>query len=225
VCQKECPDYKVSQSAVQTLTVLLKKDSELRPAASAALALPWLQTSKQEQSKRKVSSACLQPRLSGVDSGAGPTLLPGRSASATSIDGGKDLSADLVEAIPVPIRAKAGRAAARPPVDPNKEHSRTRALEAMKRRASVCNGLHSKLDGFNGPASPMSRSSSIADYLRSPVYQSRELTAEAPERRDRGGAGVAPSREILSLIENDAASDDSLSDSDGDDGMAVCTCR
>jgi len=218
VCQKDHPDYKISSCAKQTLTALLNKEADLRPSASAALALPWLQPSKQKGSlTRAERSPQLQPR---VDWGAGPTLLPGRTSSAASLDSGgcKDFPMEC-DTIPVKIRAKAGRAAARPPVDPNKEQSRTKALEAMKRRASIGNvGLHSKLEG----CSPMSRSSSLADYLRSPVCQSRELGAEAPfERR-----GLAPSREILSLIESEAApTESSLSDSDADDGMAVCSCR
>lgn len=175
----------------------------------------------------------MQLRQGGGDTSSAPTLLHGGSASSLEgLDGLKEVPSADCESIPVQIRAKAGRAAARPPVDPNKEQSRTKALEAMKRRASLgsssmCGGPGSGkqeaagASGNGGRGSSMSRSSSIVEYLRSPVSQSRELSAECMERQ-----GVNPNVEFLSAIENETAqTDTSLSDSDIDDGMAVCACR
>jgi len=204
VCQKECPDYQVSHGARQCLTALLDKDQDDRPSAAAALAFPWLKESSGSWSGAPHSSR----------SRSNPTLLGCSSNAESGLDCtvGTELCTADCEGIPIPIRVKAGRAAARPPVDPNKELSRTRALEAMKRRAAIGHGLNSSRSSFVGCLSPTSRSNSIAELLRSPTCQSRELSAEGT---------------MLSMVEHDASpTDAAFSDSDGEGGLlAVCSCR
>lgn len=227
VCTKECPDYQISAAAQWTLRQLLSKEQENRPNAAGAMALPWMQTSKSAGQRATMprraeqGDDCSHPRQGAVvDQGAG-----GHEGSSRSC--GDEQS----QVIPVPIRAKAGRAAARPPVDPSKEQSRTKALEAMKRRANVGgSALGSKLsestDWDSGGGSPLSRRScSTVDlWTRSPNLQTRELGAECTERR--GAPPLPRETVVLCLAEHDVApTDASLTDSDVDDLAAVCACR
>mmetsp|Transcript_97387 Transcript_97387/g.197901 ORF Transcript_97387/g.197901 Transcript_97387/m.197901 type:complete len:449 (+) Transcript_97387:112-1458(+) len=118
-CAKECPNYQVSSQAHDCVAALLVKDQEARPDAAAALSLvqSWLLDTK-----------CPLGSLAGR-----PRSCRSRSTSSEGSRLGYPQEGDQV--IPLPIRAKAGRAAARPPVDQATDRSRTDALEAMKANA------------------------------------------------------------------------------------------
>jgi len=197
VCAKECPGYQVSPQARQCLVALLEKDEESRPTAAAALQQPWLQ-----ETKRSGSVAMLpRPRPPGMKAA--------RSSSAGCVAKGGD------QFVPVAVRVKAGRAAARPPVDSEKEQSRTDALEALKARAARGAGL----DDCKG-----------SSFLwRTPSVTFRQLEAEPePEADSRPDSveAVSSSLPMLSWMEHDVApADSSLTDSDTDEGHALCACR
>lgn len=117
-CAKECPNYQVSTQAHDCVAALLVKDQEVRPDAAAALAL--------------VQSWLLDTKCPGSIPGR---LRSGRSRSTSSEGSRCGFLQEGDQVIPLPIRAKAGRAAARPPVDQATDRSRTDALEAMKANA------------------------------------------------------------------------------------------
>jgi len=220
-CQKECPDYQISPGAKRTLAELLAKEPENRPHAAAVLQLPWLKASKQRRSSR---ARCTEPRQREL----GPSKLP----SADEMEGQQGSEYEP-NPIPMPIRAKAGRAAARPPVDPSTEQSRTKDLEALKRRASVAgssNGPGSvfgskvteSTDWMGSSCSPLSNDDSalaVDFWARSPIMHSSDFSAECQGKK---GMQMA----VLNIVEHDPAPTDiSLTDSDVDDMAAVCSCR
>jgi len=192
-CARESPGYQVSPPASECLASLLTKDAEQRPSAGEALVQPWL------------LPAGRYPGRSSIQDAGSPSSAMG-SAGAAEFE-----ASSGAQLIPAAVRAKAGRAAARPPVESSKEHSRTAALEALKARAAIGGLQRSKSGSFSpGRGSAMSRR-----------CQSRELGVDGAETKGSGGFP------ILSWVEHDLApADTSLSDSDAeDDGVAVCTCR
>lgn len=221
VCQKECPDYQVSAGAKRAIAELLAKDADQRPYAAAALQLPWLKSSKQ---RRPGSSRCFEPKFRE----------PGPNKYDTGDDEGHQPAAEP-QPIPVPIRAKAGRAAARPPVDPNKEQSRTKAFEALKRKSSPYgSGSFTGSKATESTACPMgSAISPLSSHGGSDVFSdvwvgtptSRLLGREHESGFERKGF-LPTSATVINMVEPDIAPDDiSFSDSDIDDLSAVCSCR
>lgn len=106
-CERECPDYRVSSQVQQCMELLLAKDQRSRPGAARALAQPWFN-----------SPGVLQPQM----------LLPPQSFRI----GTQALTARGERPIPAPVRAKAGRAARQPPVDPKKEQARSEDLQMLR---------------------------------------------------------------------------------------------
>jgi len=106
---KQCPYYQVSSWAREFLELLLAKDAQQRPNAEEALSNAWLQ-------------ARLDPH--NLDAS-------GRSASMCSDSHLLNMGD---QAIPAEVRAKAGKAAARPEVDPQTERARSTALENLKEK-------------------------------------------------------------------------------------------
>mmetsp|Transcript_117782 Transcript_117782/g.328069 ORF Transcript_117782/g.328069 Transcript_117782/m.328069 type:complete len:484 (-) Transcript_117782:180-1631(-) len=205
VCKKDCPGYEVSPQARQCLVSLLEKDKENRPTAASALMQSWLQETKRS------GSLALVPRPRPLGSSM--------AARANSVGCGGDFLAMADRPVPVAVRVKAGRAAARPPVEPDKEESRTAALEALKVRVAL--GSPRACKTASGSPSRSSRSPGNGNapsfVWRSPRVQSRELEVEAAEGKIKG----VP---MLSWLEYDVA-DASLTDSDTDEGHVICTCR
>lgn len=110
-CAKECPNYRVSNEARICLSALLAKDTTERPSASRALTTAqWLRLGA--ATSPTVTSPAAPPK-----SASGPRVLSRPSA-----------------VVPMPIRIKGARAAARAPVTPAIERSRTAALDALKAR-------------------------------------------------------------------------------------------
>eukprot|EP00929_Paragymnodinium_shiwhaense_P098236 TRINITY_DN59753_c0_g1_i1.p1 TRINITY_DN59753_c0_g1~~TRINITY_DN59753_c0_g1_i1.p1 ORF type:complete len:492 (+),score=126.58 TRINITY_DN59753_c0_g1_i1:72-1547(+) len=111
---KESEHYQVSMWARDCLEQLLQKDSQHRPTAQEALNIEWLQK--------------------GLNFEGGGNFQDHRSASMRS-------DAHLLnmgdQPIPAVVRVKAGKAAARPAVDPDKERLRSTALECLKERAQA----------------------------------------------------------------------------------------
>lgn len=114
-CIKQCPSYLPSQAARECLANLLEKDPARRASAGKAIKDPWLRRARVLQRSKKP--------------------LPADGAQPAAIE-------DPV--IPLPVRLKAGRAAARPLVNAAKEDARTAALEALKSRASSPGRLSSR---------------------------------------------------------------------------------
>jgi len=121
VCANECPGYQVSPDAKRCLVALLEKDQENRPDAATALSMPWL-----HQTKRSRSMEVFSRKPFGESN----------HTRLNSICGGESkLVGD--QPVPVAVRVRAGRAAARPPVEAEKEQSRTDALEALRVRVAL----------------------------------------------------------------------------------------
>jgi len=187
-CLRENPGYQVSSPAHVCLSNLLIKAADERPDAATALMEPWLQNARggspKKRSARTSREQTAPSRTSSVDSELAPGDRP----------------------LPLAVRVKAGRAAARPPVEPEKEQSRTAALEALKARAAIA-----------GPFKSGSFSPRRGGFSRR--CQSRELEVDGVETMGGGNP-------ILSWVEHDMApGDTSLTDSDLDDAATVCTCR
>eukprot|EP00927_Polykrikos_kofoidii_P020144 TRINITY_DN19495_c0_g1_i1.p1 TRINITY_DN19495_c0_g1~~TRINITY_DN19495_c0_g1_i1.p1 ORF type:complete len:490 (+),score=70.62 TRINITY_DN19495_c0_g1_i1:56-1471(+) len=108
--------------------------------------------------------------------------------------------------IPLSVRAKAGRAAMRPPMDTLKEQARTAGLEALKARADY--------------ASAMSR------RTKSTSRGSEESSSTAScSRRDIDPSDPSSVIAILAWEPQDLApADTSLSDSEVEDEGAMCAC-
>ncbi|CAE8583084.1 unnamed protein product [Polarella glacialis] len=117
----DAPGFQVSSLATDCLKQLLSKAQEDRPDASTALRLEWLHAGAAFEG---YSNAIRVP--SGSFRGAG-----GGIGSV----GGVQLLGSWDQVIPPSIRVKAGRAAASPPVEAEKERRRTAALEEIKVRS------------------------------------------------------------------------------------------
>lgn len=189
VCQKECPDYEISEGARQALSALLTKEQEERPCAGEALLLPWINTS-----------------AGTVPSGRSRLTLLGSAAECDKA-APRPCEEDVVP-VPLPIRAKAGRAAQRPQVDPGKEQSRTKALEALQRRAYNT----SRARSFT-PAGDLS------DILRGPKHRYKSTDGSAP-----GSARGETAR--LAVGHDELSSEPATSDSEVEDELyGACACR
>jgi len=176
VCAKECPQYQVSEEAHMCLQLLLTKEYTRRPSATSASAEPWLRDAAKRAQRSRSSSMRQQPPSFGA---------------GINTPEGKD---DYV--VPGPVRAKAARAAARPPVDRQREQGRTAALEALKARASQ--DAVAAFARRRGPHSPATGESDRVCADRS------------------AGAGN------FSIPDQ---ADTSMSGSDLDDGPVACTCK
>mmetsp|Transcript_75637 Transcript_75637/g.175370 ORF Transcript_75637/g.175370 Transcript_75637/m.175370 type:complete len:479 (-) Transcript_75637:253-1689(-) len=203
VCKKECPGYEVSPQARDCLVSLLDKDMENRPTAASMLMQNWLQETRRSGSLALVP----RPRLQGSTA----------AARAHSLGCGGDFLSMVDRPVPVAVRVKAGRAAARPPVEPDKEESRTAAFEALKVRVT---GSRPCSPGSNFKTLPGDTPSFV---WRSAKVQSRELEVGSSEAR-AATSGHPKALPMLSWLEYDVA-DATLTDSDTDEGHVICTCR
>jgi serine/threonine protein kinase len=201
-CEKECPAYRVSVQARQCLEALLVKEEDARPSSAAALQQPWLLHSKCAQvDTASPSSAFASFRTGGALAGrqaSAPALL----CEARPLEAGDQI-------IPFAVRSKAGRAAARPPVDAAMEQSRTSALEALKARVTLrespgCPALQKVV-------SSSSHASSFS-WRSPPRCQSRELEMEQLCTQDA----------VLRWTDRDFTADTALTDSDVDESVACC---
>mmetsp|Transcript_29711 Transcript_29711/g.81350 ORF Transcript_29711/g.81350 Transcript_29711/m.81350 type:complete len:483 (-) Transcript_29711:157-1605(-) len=104
----ECPGYHASKDARRLLVALLAKDQHQRPSAKNALLQTWFRgvPSSPRHASDGVRSTSASPRPAAGD-----------------------------QPIPLVVRLKASRAAAKPPVNTAQELARTTALEAIKARA------------------------------------------------------------------------------------------
>jgi serine/threonine protein kinase len=107
---QEHPQYQVSDHACDCLSSLLEKDHLERPAANEALKGPWLKNAGRFLQIESVSDKYLA---------AGMPI---------------ERRCGKVQDIPMVVRIKASRAAARAPVSASMEQSRTAALEALRTR-------------------------------------------------------------------------------------------
>lgn len=127
-CPKECPSYGISFAAKDFLDAVLAKDAQERPSAAKALSSPLLTTRAVLRGKTRVS----RTGSFGADMAAASRDEQSFASDAGLLTDGTLASERLIPAI---IRAKAGRAAARPPVDAAKEKIRNEALEELKTNA------------------------------------------------------------------------------------------
>mmetsp|Transcript_17741 Transcript_17741/g.41282 ORF Transcript_17741/g.41282 Transcript_17741/m.41282 type:complete len:416 (+) Transcript_17741:70-1317(+) len=139
-CGMECPGYMPSLLARNFLQVALTKDPAARPSASTAMAdaffrPPVAKGSPQPPPRRNAPGKSMS--LQGI----GPKAQQQRNSRSQSLQESADglpSPGEPEQAIPMPIRKKAGRLTARAPIPPAMEASRTAALESLRvRHAAV----------------------------------------------------------------------------------------
>jgi len=126
--------YRISGLAKECLEALLVKDHEDRLSAAGALSHRWLKNAVRRASATepdRLRRGSLLDR--GIPFGRQAGRQPQRAQSELLGDPYGLVDGDQV--IPFTVRSKAGRAAARAPVEPATERSRTAALEGLKARS------------------------------------------------------------------------------------------
>jgi serine/threonine protein kinase len=215
-CEKECPAYQVSNQARRCLEAVLVKDQDARRSSAEVLQQPWLLNSKPPPLGPLRHTGGSTRGMNGMKEG-----LTCRAASAPALGLAEALQLDEGDRIiPFAVRSRAGRAAARPPVDEAMEMSRTSALEAFRARMAKSiqpgSGLHkntSRSISSKGHASTMS-------WRCPPRCQSRESEMEqlcAPDDVP-GKCGMSS----LRWTDRDFTGDTTLTDSDVEETAGCC---
>mmetsp|Transcript_69748 Transcript_69748/g.145764 ORF Transcript_69748/g.145764 Transcript_69748/m.145764 type:complete len:542 (-) Transcript_69748:341-1966(-) len=257
-CRKECPDYRISSDSRDALESLLNKNSEERPSASAALTLPFFLPAEERRRQCGTSAAWgysldfFRPMRSVTLSDnferssttgsqdseeahnrpilGGPTLLGSRAQSEDlKKRRPSGIEACLLERlIPLPIRRKAGRLAARPEVDPNKEMSRTKALDTLRRRAVagfIPDGeRNSYVTGWYTSEAQESESMSPEDRIRTEGEEDDDEKAKERPLLGRAASGGRLDPGSLEPTDDGSPSQASAAETEIDDQGFLSTC-
>lgn len=196
-CEKECPAYHVSAQARRCVESLLTKDQDVRPTSEEVLKQPWLLHSKPSSASPLHHGSVAAGTAKGL--GARAVSAPALR-EVTQLDEGDQI-------IPFAVRSRAGRAAARPPVDEAVELSRTSALEALRARVST-----RRLNSCSSFASSIS--------WKSPASCQSQEHLFAPDHDDAPATGGLAS--LRSWTQRDFTGDTTLTDSDVEETTPGC---